>query len=89
MKVKLLSRVQLLATPWTAAHQVPPSMGFSRQQNWSGVPLQDSSFFFLIKEMVANYSVSEYLLFINSCSCLIMSPTEFSNLDWERINSTN
>ena len=39
MKVKLLSRVQLLATPWTAAHQAPPSMGFSRQEYWSGVPL--------------------------------------------------
>ena len=39
MKVKLLSRVQLLATPWTAAHQAPPSMGFSRQEYWSGLPL--------------------------------------------------
>ena len=39
VKVKLLSRVQLLATPWTAAHQAPPSMGFSRQEYWSGVPL--------------------------------------------------
>ena len=39
VKVKLLSRVRLLATPWTAAHQVPPSMGFSRQEYWSGVPL--------------------------------------------------
>ena len=36
-KVKSLSRVQLLATPWTAAHQAPPSMGFSRQEYWSGV----------------------------------------------------
>ena len=34
-----LSHVQLLATPWTAAHQGPPSMGFSRQEYWSGVPL--------------------------------------------------
>ena len=39
MKVKLLSRVQLLATPWTTAYQAPPSMGFSRQEYWSGVPL--------------------------------------------------
>ena len=39
VKVKLLSRVQLFATPWTAAHQDPPSMGFSRQEYWSGVPL--------------------------------------------------
>ena len=33
------SRVRLWATPWTAAHQGPPSMGFSRQEYWSGVPL--------------------------------------------------
>ena len=39
LKVKSLSRVWLLATPWTAAHQASPSMGFSRQEYWSGVPL--------------------------------------------------
>ena len=39
MKVKLLSRIRLLATPLTAAYQAPPSMGFSRQEYWSGVPL--------------------------------------------------
>ena len=39
VKVKLLSRVWLLATPWITAHQAPPSMGFSRQEYWSGVPL--------------------------------------------------
>jgi len=38
VKGKLLSRVRLLATPWTAAHQAPLSMGFSRQECWSGVP---------------------------------------------------
>ena len=38
-KVKSLSRVRLLATPWTAAYQAPPSMGFSRQEYQSGVPL--------------------------------------------------
>ena len=38
VKAKLLSCVQLLATPWTAAYQAPPSMGFSRQEYWSGVP---------------------------------------------------
>ena len=37
--MKSLSRVQLLATPWTAAYQAPPSMGFSRQEYWSGLPL--------------------------------------------------
>ena len=39
VKVKSLSRVRLLATPWTAAYHAPPSMGFSRQEYWSGVPL--------------------------------------------------
>ena len=38
MKVKSLSRVQLLASPWTAAHQAPPSLGFLRQEHWSGLP---------------------------------------------------
>ena len=39
VKVKSLSHVRLLTTPWTAAYQAPPSMGFSRQEYWSGVPL--------------------------------------------------
>ena len=60
VKVKWLSCVWLLATPWTAAHQAPPSMGFSRQEHWSGVPspsptgqasLEHISFFFPL----ANY----------------------------------
>ena len=38
VKVKSLSRVRVFATPWTAAHQAPPSRGFSRQEYWSGVP---------------------------------------------------
>ena len=37
-KVKWLSRVRLFATPWTVAHQTPLSMGFSRQEYWSGLP---------------------------------------------------
>ena len=39
VKVKLLSRVWVFKTPRTAAYQAPPSMGFSRQEYWSGVPL--------------------------------------------------
>ena len=39
VKVKSLSRVWLLVTPWTAAYQASPSVGFSRQEYWSGVPL--------------------------------------------------
>ena len=38
VKVKSLSRVRLFATLWTVAHQAPPSMGFSRQEYWSGLP---------------------------------------------------
>ena len=37
-KLKLLSHVRLFATPWTVAYQAPPSMGFSRQEYWSGLP---------------------------------------------------
>ena len=38
VKVKSLSCVRLFETPWTVAHQAPPSMGFSRQEYWSGLP---------------------------------------------------
>ena len=38
MKVKMLSCVRLFATPWAVAHQAPPSMGFFRQEYWSGLP---------------------------------------------------
>ena len=51
VKVKLLSRVWLSATPWTAPHQAPPSMGFSKQEYWSGVPLPSPS---LILDFSAN-----------------------------------
>ena len=43
VKVKLLSHVRLFVTPWTAAHQAPLPMGFSRQEYWSGVPLPSPS----------------------------------------------
>ena len=68
MKVKSESEVTqsypTLVTPWTAAYQAPLSMGFSRQESWSGLPLpspdqstQDypnSDFFFLYSEQEAN-----------------------------------
>ena len=57
VKVKSLSRVQLLETPWTAAYQAPPSMGFSRQEYWSGVPFPSP-----------DKSVRSMLIFITS-SC--------------------
>ena len=48
VKVKLLSRVRLFATAWTAAYQAPLSMGFSRQEYWSGVPLPSPFLYLLI-----------------------------------------
>ena len=45
VKVKSLSYVRLSVTPWTAAHKAPPSMGFSRQEHWSGVPLPSPNLF--------------------------------------------
>ena len=44
VKVKSLSRVRLFPTPWTAAYQAPPSIGFSRQEYWSGLPLSSPKF---------------------------------------------
>ena len=49
VKVKLLSHVQLLATPWTAAYQAPPSMEFSRQEYWSRVPLPSPMMYYAYK----------------------------------------
>ena len=51
-KVKSLSRVQFFETPWTVAYQAPPSMGFSRQEYWSGVPFPSPSL--AIREMQIN-----------------------------------
>ena len=61
VKVKLLSPVWLFTTRWTAAYQAPPSMGFSRQEYWSGLPLPsphkawDAADFFLIKEKTIKF----------------------------------
>ena len=58
VKVKSFSRVRLFMTPWTAAHQVPPSMGFSRQEYWSGVPLPSPGLFVIL---------NKYKSYVNSC----------------------
>ena len=49
LEVKLLTCVQLFVTPWAIAYQVPPSMGFSRQEYWSGLPF--SSTYTLLKTL--------------------------------------
>ena len=47
VKVKSLSCLQLSATPWTVAYQAPPSMGFSRQEYWSGLPFPSPFYFWV------------------------------------------
>ena len=75
VKVKSLSRVRLLATPWTVAYQAPPSVGFSRQEYWSGVPLHKDNWG--LNEMADYYLWSELLrfsflseIFYTSLECL-------------------
>ena len=60
VKVKSLSRVWLCATPWAVAHQAPPSMGFSRQEYWSGVPLP-SPILLLVISKTQNFAILENL----------------------------
>ena len=52
VKVKSLSHVRLLANPWTAAHQAPLPMGFSRQEDWSGVPSPSPSSYFYLSNIM-------------------------------------
>ena len=61
MKGKSLSPVRFLATPWAAAYQAPQSMGFSRQEYWSGVPLPSLHGLILLSELPA--PVTSYLQF--------------------------
>ena len=59
--MKSLSRVRLLATPWTAAYQAPLSMGFSRQEDWSGVPLPSPSLLLVIGFIWIYFPLSLFL----------------------------
>ena len=71
VKVKSLC-VQLLATPWTAAYQAPPSMGFPRQEYWSGVP-SPSPKYPIIYEFKTDKKLTGWLLWGNlchECSCI-------------------
>ena len=61
-EVKSLSTVRLSATPWTAAHQAPPSMGFSRKEYWSGVPLLSPEMVLLTSDTALLTSVPSYVI---------------------------
>ena len=81
MKVKSLSCIRLLATPWSAAYQAPPSMGFSRQEYWSGVPLPSlihvSSF---LKDSIQFSSVTQSCLTLwDSMDCSTQASLSITN----------
>ena len=59
VKVKSLSRVQFFATPWTAAYQAPPPVGFSRQEYWSGLPLPSSPRIIMVSKCHSSQQNSE------------------------------
>ena len=88
MKVKSLSLVRLLATPWTAAHQAPLSMGFSRQEYWRGVPLPSilmprSLLFNMLCRLVITFLPrSKYLLisWLQSPSAVILEPPKIKSV---------
>ena len=61
VKVKSLSHVRLLATPWTVAHQAPPSKGFSRQEYWSGLPLPPLQLSVNQNQLENNVNISSFL----------------------------
>ena len=66
VKVKSLSCFRLLVTPWSAAYQAPPSMGFSRQEYWSGVPLPSPPPLALFILMLPKAHLSSYFRMFDS-----------------------
>ena len=80
MKVKSLSHIRLFATPWTVAHQAPPSMGFSRQEYWSGLPFPSP------------YSINSYIQFSSvqslSCAQLFATPWSTARQDFQSITNS-
>ena len=77
--VQSLSRVRLLATPWTAAHQAPQSMGFSRQEYWSGVPLPSPN---MLSRLVITFLPRSKRLLISwlqSPSAVIVEPQKIKS----------
>ena len=74
VKVKLLIRVRLLATPWTSAYQAPPSMGFSRKEYWSGVPLPSPTNSRSSPKLMSIELVMPSSYLILCCPLLLLSP---------------
>ena len=70
VKVKSLSCVQPSATSWTAAFQALPSMGFSRQEYWSGVPLPSPKNLYILVQMSGSLTAYWSLVLSSSCVCV-------------------
>ena len=78
VKVKLLSRVRLLVTPWTVAYQASPSMGFSRQEHWSGLPLPSLFTTFLMCKLIFVFIA----LFMSEFSHVCLFPSDLGPLGY-------
>ena len=77
-KVKSLSRVQLFVTPWTAAYQAPPSMGYSRQEYWSGVPLPSPSIYVSIRYLFFSFWPTSLRIIGSGFICLVRTDSNIS-----------
>ena len=79
VKMKSLSPVRLLATPWTAAYQAPPPMGFSRQEYWSGMPLPSPT------EIIINVILCVFFWYTFCSRKHIHTHTHISLVHWDLI----
>ena len=84
VKVKLLSRDWLLATPWTTAYQAPPSMGFFRQEYWSRVPLPSPR-----SKLMCRWLMWDHDSPACTCICPDMRPTLYVSLLDRRCQDIN
>ena len=77
--MKSLSRVRLFATPWTAAYQAPLSMGFSRQEYWSGVPSPSPSQLYNSGHISSVQSLSHVRLFVTTWTAACQASLSITN----------
>ena len=85
VKVKSLSRAWLLVTPWTEAYQAPPSMGFSRQEYWSGVPLPSPLAQSYIRSLLGKAWWIHLTMSYNSVSAYVVNRSRI--VTWEGKNN--